>query len=381
MAKGDPGVRTTALARYALLESTGAYFDGLSAEPREVVVRFGEATLTLQDFEDMPVAHWALGGLKRLDGSREGELRLAPDMEGDERLAIRDPQMIEAIEAVCTELDRRPPRRRGRGRRALWTGAAAAALAAILLVLTPGMAERLAPLVPAEQEQRLGEAVAGQAMRLAAGGAAPRICDAPSGRAALDRMTARLAAEADSHVPIRVRVIAQPSPNVFAAPGGQVILFSGLLDAAGGPDEVAAVLAHQVGHVVRRDPLRGMLRAAGSAGVLGLVLGDFVGGAATAEMAEAALAADYGREAERAADAYAHALLGKAGLPAAALARIFERLERAEREPRGLLRHFASHPEMADRIAAARAADRVGGAPFRPSLDDPGWIALQQICE
>ena len=86
-----PGVRTTALRRYALLESTGVHVDGAGAAPQEVVVRFGESTLTLQDFDDTPVAHWALAGLRRLHGSGPEELRLAPDMDGEERLVIRVP--------------------------------------------------------------------------------------------------------------------------------------------------------------------------------------------------------------------------------------------------------------------------------------------------
>ena len=43
-------------------------------------------------------------------------------------------------------------------------------------------------------------------------------------------------------------------------------------------DDVAAVLAHEIGHVAARDPTRIALQTAGSAGLLGLVLGDFAGG-------------------------------------------------------------------------------------------------------
>lgn len=62
-------------------------------------------------------------------------------------------------------------------------------------------------------------------------------------------------------------------------PGGLIILFRGLIDAAESSDEVAAVYAHELGHVVARDPTRIALRSAGSIGVLGLLLGDFAGGA------------------------------------------------------------------------------------------------------
>ena len=74
MAKGSGGrrmggVRGTALERYALLESVGDYHDGIRGQPQEVVVRFGEQSLTLMSFDDMPVAHWALTS-KRLTCGR-----------------------------------------------------------------------------------------------------------------------------------------------------------------------------------------------------------------------------------------------------------------------------------------------------------------------
>ena len=55
--------------------------------------------------------------------------------------------------------------------------------------------------------------------------------------------------------------------NAFAVPGGNVVLFEGLLDAARSPEEVAGVLGHEVGHVMNRDPMRLNLRSAGSVGI------------------------------------------------------------------------------------------------------------------
>lgn len=48
--------------------------------------------------------------------------------------------------------------------------------------------------------------------------------------------------------------------NAFAVPGGRVILMSGLLDQAHSDDEVAFVIAHELGHFVHKDHLRGMGR-------------------------------------------------------------------------------------------------------------------------
>lgn len=394
MAKGSGGrrmggVRGTALERYALLESVGDYHDGIRGQPQEVVVRFGEQSLTLMSFDDMPVAHWALASLRRVSqaaADAPGDLMvLTPDPDrledADERLVIRDPQMIEAIEAVCEDLDRRPSPARGALRMTLWGGGALAAAAAALFWLAPMAAERMAPLIPAEQERALGEAARDQAVRVMFPRGARR-CDAPEGVAALNAMVARLSSAANLHVPINAAVYRSDQVNAFAAPGGYVLVLSALLEQASGPDEVAAVLAHELGHVALRHQLRDMLRGAGSTALIGMMFGDVAGGSAATRLAGALVDAGYSQEAEREADVYAQELLARAGLPASALAGFFERLSAGPgARPEGLARHFASHPDMDERIADARAADVTAGAPYRPALEDAQWLALREICE
>ena len=81
-------------------------------------------------------------------------------------------------------------------------------------------------------------------------------------------------------------------------PGGRLVFFRGLLEEAENPDEVAAVLAHEIGHVVYRDPTRDALRSAGSLGVLGLLFGDFAGGTVALFIANQLINASYSQAAE-----------------------------------------------------------------------------------
>jgi predicted Zn-dependent protease len=112
------------------------------------------------------------------------------------------------------------------------------------------------------------------------------------------------------------------------------------------------------------------------------VFGDQAGGAATAALSEALMSGVYRRDAEAQADARALAMLGDSGLPGAALAAVFDRFAAdAGGGSGGLLSHLASHPDPAGRAARARAADRIGAAPFVPALEDADWITLQQICD
>jgi len=378
----------TALSRYALLESTGVYRDGVSQRPQEVVVRFGEASLILMSFDDMPVAHWALASLRRVraPGGDGGALSLTPepddawgDAEGDESLLISDPEMIRAIEEVCADLDRRPSRLPQLLRLLGWFAAAAALAAALAVWGLPWATQRLADLVPPAQERKLGDAVMARQIEAIGVGERP-VCSTPEGDQALDRLSARLLAGVRLHVPVTLQVIRSPEVNAFAAPGGRVAILSGLLETASGPDQVAAVLAHELGHVAHRDGLRALLRQAGTQGLMTLFLGDLAGGS-LASLTQMALDSSYSREMEAEADDFAHRMLTDAGLPTGALADFFRRLQQVQgAQAEGLAGHFASHPDLGARVEAAEAADQLQGRPWRPALEDADWIALKEIC-
>src|SRR5438067_2076542 len=60
--------------------------------------------------------------------------------------------------------------------------------------------------------------------------------------------------------------------NAFAVPGGQIILTRGLVQRAGASDEVAGVLAHELGHTLELHPEAGIIRALGLSAAMQLAL-------------------------------------------------------------------------------------------------------------
>jgi predicted Zn-dependent protease len=208
-----------------------------------------------------------------------------------------------------------------------------------------------------------------------------RLCEAPAGVAALNRMRDRIVGDRDLPYDLTITVLDDDLVNAFALPGGHIVFFRGLIDAANDPDEVAAVFAHELGHVVARDPVRIALRSAGSIGVLGLLFGDFAGGAAVLFLTERLIQASYTREAEGAADTFAHGTLIDARVRPDALATFFETLVEEHGESAGIVRHFLSHPDLGDRIAAARAAAEGASVAYEPSLSPADWQALRAICD
>ncbi|MCI2399694.1 M48 family metallopeptidase [Aliiroseovarius subalbicans] len=334
--------------------------------------------------------------ITRPDGARIewpfDSLRRAPDQAGRDgivlsqagdklaRLVLKGKGPAEQIAGLAPNLTQRPPFE-NLGRLLKWSAAALASVAVIIFFLVPVMANQLAEFLPPEGEKALGDTTFEQIrVALDQTGLDPvQVCDRPEGAAALAKMEVRLNPYSDLPYPIRVQVLDHPMVNAFALPGGRVILFKGLIHAAEAPEELAAVLAHEIGHVVARDPTRDALRSAGSIGVLGLLFGDFAGGTVVLFLANQLINASYSQDAETGADTYAHALLEQAGLPPSALGTMFQRLKDKHGDAEGIIAHFASHPQLEDRISAALAAD-TGEAPERPVLDSDEWEALRQIC-
>ncbi|EET49626.1 M48 family metallopeptidase [Thalassobium sp. R2A62] len=370
-------------AEASVFSGTGQFFDGDMAHPQDVTLAVDDTKrqliLTVDDDE---ITRWPYDEMRSVRDQASNDLmvlRLRND--GTPRLILTDAADMAIIRSRAKHLHKRPPVE-NKKRLVTWSLAAVASVALIIGVLVPVMADQLAEFLPPEGEKALGDTTFAQIRgALDETGFQPlAICEDPDGLAALDKMRVALEAEADLPVELTVHVLDHPMVNAFALPGGYVVFFRGLIDAAETHEEVAAVFAHEMGHVEARDPTRIAMRSAGSIGVLGLLFGDFAGGALVLFLAERLIQADYTQAAEAKADTYAHAVLADAGVPPSAIGDFFERMvvDGADADD-SIIQHFISHPEMGDRIAAARAATPNAFA-AKPLLTVEEWRALQGIC-
>lgn len=365
--------------------SRAVFLDGVSAVPAEVEIHLDDdrsALVVNRHGSVSTLASWPFDAIRALKDQADDEIVVlyqAPD--GAARLLV-PAEMLVSLAARCHRLYR--GRKAGRWTRIIPAGlAAVASVAALIFFLVPALADRLATLLPPEGEAALGEETY-ERIRTALSsdlGAPLRICEAAPGQTALEEMVTTLTTGMDLPQAVRISVLDSDLINAFALPGGQVVLFRGLIEAAETPDEVAAVVAHEIGHVAARDPTRLALRSAGSIGILGLILGDFAGGAVVLFLVNQLINADYSQAAEAQADAFATDRLIAAGISPAALADFFDRLQAEHGESSGVVSHFSSHPELGDRAATARAAAQAAGGDFLPSLSGGGWAALQAICD
>lgn len=363
----------------------GTLFDGEIARGRKVSIQLDEAGGMLSLFEDgVELVDWPLDEVRRI-GDQAGRdnvvLRLTGQSEA--RLVVTDPDLLGRLVKLCPDLSKRERKPGQLGRAMKWAGAAVVAVAVIVLVIIPGLADRLAVFIPPEREEALGQHTVNN-LRWGLAKSANRdvrFCGNPRGFAALIKLAKRL--ETDDELPyqIKLQVVDHPMPNAFAVPGGHVVVFDGLLKSAKSPQEVAAVIAHEFGHVIARDPTRLALRSASSAGIIGLLIGDFTGGAAVLLLTEQVVSASYTRAAEEEADAFAHETLLAAGISLEPMAELFDRMALdGPRRDGPIKSHLMSHPDLSKRAAAARAANALEGQPGDGILTAEEWQDLRQIC-
>jgi hypothetical protein len=203
------------------------YFDGDRPLGQEVSLDLTESTLQI-GLDDGERVLWPVAEVRRLAdmaGRRGVMLRWTGDTLA--RLYLEE----ESLLAHLPSLNRRSPPR-GRGRLMAWALAAVAAVALQIGLLVPLLADNLAGFIPPEGERALGEATLGHIRTaLDESGMAPLpICAARPGVEALERMTARLSEPDQPEV--TVLVLDHEMINAFALPGGFVVLFRGLIEAA-----------------------------------------------------------------------------------------------------------------------------------------------------
>jgi hypothetical protein len=362
------------------------YYDGVSAARYEVTVELASTALRVHGPDGKLFAEWPFDALESLSAP-DDVLRLGrahnPVLA---RLEIRDPQLIAALDQRSALVDRSHRiERRLRGRVIFWSIVATASLVLVAIVGMPRIAAELAPVVPYGLERKVGTAIERQA-RTALGTGGPGAgfecggsrADDPGGLA-FAKLMRDIGEAAGLPLPLSAVIVRRSDANAITLPGGYIFVFKGLLDKAETPDELAGVIAHEVGHVAHRDAVRTVMEAAGLSFLFGMVLGDFVGGGAVIIAARTILQTSYSRSVEAAADAYSVGLMSTMGGDPKALAVILLRIAGTTHPGPKLL---IDHPETAQRVAAIEAAIERLPKPGsrRELLTEAEWRALKSIC-
>jgi predicted Zn-dependent protease len=180
--------------------------------------------------------------------------------------------------------------------------------------------------------------------------------------------------------PFNFYIVDDPEVNAFSLPGGHIYVNRGLIDRADKADELAAVLAHEISHVVARHAIKQAQQAQEINALGSILLGNNPN--ALSQLAAQVLAggamARFSRADEKQADDMGLDLMYRAGYDAHGMLDFFNKLLAMEQGgDNAVTRFFRDHPGTSDRIADIQG--RIGNYPSRPGqiVDDQGFHDLK----
>lgn len=198
----------------------------------------------------------------------------------------------------------------------------------------------------------------------------------------------RLETVAERDMPYEFALLRSETPNAFALPGGPVYVTAGLFTEMTNERQLAAVLGHEIGHVVHRDSAKGLQRQVGIE-VLAAVVGGALGGTEgeAAEMAAQVVGGlvnlKYSRDQEYASDQAGIKYMADIGYNPWGMIELLELLMR-EQEGGRLGEMLSTHPLTSKRIEEAAQTIRDEYPSYSRSAEDPNaaeFMRFRRIVE
>lgn len=372
------------------------YSDGQTAASTPVILYLTDDGLTYRAVNDVDRPQWNYNKLTSIGPVIEGEgCQIGHQDLPGAILFVEDPLFVRSILQRAPQLSKAAATRRVLIPTLSFAALVMTVIAAIWY-FDLSIAKSIAELMPHEIRKSLGR----QVVESLTQGREP--CDNPDGKAALDKMVARLTngTEATKEFNIQVTMIGKTGfINAFAAPGEQIVVSKKLVKFVRSPDELAGIIAHEMGHGLELHPEAGIVRSIGISAGLQLILGGNAG--QLGEMGAFLLELRYTRNGEREADEHAINILRAAQIRPKPFSQFFTRLEErygtkskdknskngSDEEQEGeaasstvddVLKLLSTHPPLPER--AKRIAGLEAWSSY-PILNDQEWQSLQKICD
>jgi predicted Zn-dependent protease len=162
--------------------------------------------------------------------------------------------------------------------------------------------------------------------------------------------------------------------NAFAAPGGYIFVYSGLIKFLDRPDDLAGVLAHEIAHADQRHSTDQLTKRYGLSTLLGLVLGENSESAVT-DILSGLLDLRFSRSDESEADAFSVRYLCETEYASNGAASFFEKL--TEDSPVAIPAFLSTHPNPENRVADINQLTNENQCDTQPIGNLSNWTAFQ----
>ncbi len=169
------------------------------------------------------------------------------------------------------------------------------------------------------------------------------------------RIFNKLAPQYNTHgMGLKCTVLHDSTVNAFAIPGGNVYVYSGIVDFLQSDDELAAVIAHELAHVERRHSLKNFRTSTVLTALLQKAVKDKKNKELWCSVLSALALMKFSRKQEDEADDVGQFRLAAAGFNPYGQVNVWERFLQKYGDSKGITKFLSSHPSHKDRIQNAK---------------------------
>jgi hypothetical protein len=349
-------------------ESNGFWLDGESPLPQPLRISLLDTSLRFVSQGERKSQNWDFSQID-WEATRllNNQLRIK-HKDDDQWLVATTQTLIDDIQAERKHWSRRHFwAARPDTTIAVRAGAGAIIICAALWLTGPYLTAPLAHLVPNSTREWLGNT----AQKLTG---MENYCAAPEGILALNKLTARLAANRPELKNVRVIPVESTMINALTLANDKVLLTSAIIAQATSPDEIAGILAHEFGHIAHQHVIRGVI----SQMALKTLTSIFTGahGSQIGYINDMTSSA-HTRRFEAQADSTGIELLRAAHISSHGLGEFFHRVAKLEGVSSRFTTYFSSHPASAEREQLMMDTIIPEAS---PALNVQEWQAVKSVC-
>lgn len=156
----------------------------------------------------------------------------------------------------------------------------------------------------------------------------------------------------ETKYPLKFTIVKEKQVNAFALPGGNVVVFSGILEKLKSSEELAALLSHEVTHIKERHSLKGLARSLAGSLLISLTFGDAGSlGSILANQGDNIYQLGFSRGMEKEADLEGLQMMYHNHIDPRGMVYLMERLrEEEQKQESKMLAYLNSHPITEERI-------------------------------
>lgn len=234
----------------------------------------------------------------------------------------------------------------------------------------PWLMRRAVDFVPVEQEILLGREVANSVFT-----------ETPPDSIASARLNQFAdAIDFNSAYPLHFNLVRDSTVNAFALPGGEIVVYSGIIEKLNHSGQLAALLSHEAAHVIHRHALHGVMDKVFWSALLSMVLGDGSLIAAIFEQGNQFRSLAYSRDLETQADTAGAGILRRNGIEVRQMLSLLEVLQQASAHGASVPEFLQTHPSPKARIEEIKTiAEAQKTSKAQPKLDSLFFLLKTEL--